>query len=162
VVCVYLGVGSNIDPEKNLRFAIGELRRHFAALELSVVYRSRPVGFDGPDFLNLVVRCRTSMPPADVLAVIEAIHDGSGRRRKANRFASRNLDIDLLLYGDAVLAAEPYRIPRADILDYAFVLRPLAEIAPDLVHPVTGKTMAEHWRAFEAAGQLLEPVDLIL
>ena len=159
---VYLGLGSNVDPGNNLRLAVRELRSRFGDLRLSAVYRSRAVGFEGPDFLNLVVRCRTDLPALDLIACIDEIHGRAGRRRGNDRFASRPLDIDLLMYGDAVIASRPLRIPREDILEYAFVLRPLAELEPGLVHPVTGRTMARHWDEFDDRGEPLERVELEL
>ena len=155
---IYLGLGSNIDPEDSLRLGVRELQRRYGPLAISTVYRNPAVGFAGPDFLNLVVRGRTDASPAGVHDDIESIHALAGRRREADRLGSRPLDIDLLLYGDRVLTAGPVRIPRPDILEYGFVLRPLAELAPGLVHPQTGHTMAEHWRAFDASRHPLEPV----
>lgn len=159
---VYLGLGSNIDAEKNLRLAVGELRRLYGELTLSPVYKSAPVGFQGPDFLNLVVALETDAAPMEVIDQIERIHGLAGRSRGPDKFSSRPLDIDLLLYGDTVDPMPPLRLPRRDILDYGFVLRPLADIAPDLVHPVSGRTIAEHWREFDVDSQPLTLVDVIL
>ncbi len=86
----------------------------------------------------------------------------AGRQRGEEKFSSRPLDIDLLLYGNQVIDSPPLRIPRADILEYAFVLRPLAELAPELVHPLTGRKLADHWREFDQASQPLTPVADIL
>lgn len=159
---VYLGLGSNIDAEKNLRLAVGELRRLYGELTLSPVYKSAPVGFQGPDFLNLVVALETDAAPMEVIDQIERIHGLAGRSRGPDKFSSRPLDIDLLLHGDMIEPAPPLRLPRRDILDYGFVLRPLADIAQDLLHPVTGRTIAEHWRAFDVDSQPLTLVDVIL
>lgn len=159
---VYLGLGSNIDAEKNLRLAMGELRRLFGALTVSPVYRSTAVGFDGPDFLNLVVALATDRGPLEVLQEIERIHEMAGRSRGPDKYSSRPLDIDLLLYDDRVDPSPPLRLPRRDILEYGFVLRPLADIAPELVHPVTGRTISEHWRAFDGGRHPLTPTDVIL
>ena len=162
MVTVYLGLGSNIDAGKNLRLAVAELRGLFGALTLSPVYRNAPVGFEGPDFLNLVVGLTTDRPPLEILAEIERIHGKAGRSRGPDRFSSRPLDIDLLLYGEMVDPTPPLRLPRRDILEYGFVLRPLADIAPDLLHPITGRRIAEHWRDFDVDSHPLTPVDVIL
>jgi len=159
---VYLGLGSNIDAEKNLRLAVGELQRLFGELTVSPVYRSAAVGFDGPDFLNLVVAVETDAGPLDILEQIERIHEMAGRSRGPDKFSSRPLDIDLLLYGDSVEPEPPLRLPRPDVLEYGFVLRPLADIAPDLVHPVTGRAIGEHWREFDRERHPLTAVDNIL
>ena len=159
---VYLGLGSNIDPEANLKVAISELKGRYGELHLSPVYRSAAVGFEGPDFLNLVAGLESDDTPVDIHAEIERIHDLAGRVRGSERYSSRSLDIDLLLYDDLILEHPRFHLPRSDVLDYAFVLRPLDEIAPDVVHPRTGRTIAEHWDEFDAASQLLEPVEDIL
>ncbi len=159
---VYLGLGSNIDARNNLRLALRELRRRFGELTVSPVYRSAPLGFDGPDFLNLVVALATDADPMQLLEEIERIHEMAGRSRGPDKFRSRPLDIDLLLYDDRVEPDPPLRLPRPDVLEYGFVLRPLADIAPDRVHPVTGRTIGEHWREFDGARHPLTPVDGIL
>lgn len=162
MAAVFLGLGSNIDAEKNLRLALGELRRLFGEVRVSPVYRSEALGFEGPDFLNLVVALGTEMNPLEVIGQIERIHAMAGRTRGPDRYSSRPLDIDLLLYGDRVVPEPPLRLPRRDILEHGFVLRPLADIAPDVVHPVTGKTIGDHWREFDRESHALTPVDLIL
>ena len=113
------------------------------------------MGFEGDDFLNLVFGFRTAESPEAVVAELERLHRLAGRVRGSERFAPRTLDLDLLLYGDAILAGE-IRVPREDILKYAFVLGPLAELAPDLKHPVTGQTMAELWSCFNRERHPLE------
>ncbi len=162
MAAVYLGLGSNIDPESNLHLGIAELRRRYGEIELSAVYRSHAVGFDGDDFLNLVARFESEESPQTICEAIEVIHNLAGRDRSGGKWEARSLDIDLLLYNDKVIDAPPVRVPRDDILEYSFVLRPLAELAPDLVHPVTGKTMLAHWQAFDADRQPLEVVGVIL
>lgn len=159
---VYLGLGSNIDPEENLRFGVGELRRHYGELRLSNVYRNAAVGFEGADFLNLVVGLVSDEPPASIHATIEAIHDGVGRQRSEGRYSSRPLDIDLLLYDDLVSEGPPVRLPRRDVLEYSFVLLPLTELAPDYVHPETGRRLAEHWQECDARRHPMTLVDVTL
>jgi 2-amino-4-hydroxy-6-hydroxymethyldihydropteridine diphosphokinase len=149
VAQIYLGVGSNIEPAANLRLAVRELRRRFGKIEQSSVYRSPPVGFEGDDFLNMVVSAETALLPQEVVRELGEIHRVAGRERDGDKLLPRTLDIDLLLYDDAVVDDADVQLPRADVLDYAFVLRPLAELAPAYVHPVTGRTLLDHWRNFE-------------
>ena len=159
---VYVSLGSNIDPEANLRLGIGELRRRYGRVDVSAVYRNEAVGFEGDDFLNLVAGFESETEPAEICETITAIHNLAGRDRRGGKWESRPLDIDLLLYNDRVMDDPPVRVPREDVLEYSFVLRPLAELAPDLVHPVTGRTMLEHWQEFDASRHPLEVVDVRL
>ncbi len=157
---VYLGLGSNVRPEENLQFAVAELTRRFDLIQVSPVYRNQAVGLEGDEFLNAVARIRTEHSAAELCAQFGEIHDLAGRQRGPDTFVSRTLDIDLLLYGQEVM--EERRIPRSDVLEYSFVLGPLTKIAPDLVHPVTGKTMADHWSHFDVGSHPLARDSLIL
>ena len=159
-VSVYVSIGSNVAPERNIRFAIDVLGARFGPLRCSPVYRNAPIGFDGDDFLNLVAAFETSEPGETVIAELERTHELAGRRRGGERFGPRVLDIDLLLYGDAVDPA--LRVPREDIDRYAFVLRPLADLAPGLLHPVHGVPMAELWARFDDDAHPMDRVDLDL
>jgi 2-amino-4-hydroxy-6-hydroxymethyldihydropteridine diphosphokinase len=159
---VYLGLGSNVDPEKNLRLGVNELRRRYGDLAISSTYRNAAVGFEGDDFWNLVVGFESEDGAASIQDEIEIIHGLAGRQRGTDRYSSRPLDIDLLLYGDLVIDEPPVHVPRSDVLTYNFVLRPLAELAPDLNHPETGRAMAEHWRECDTSGHPLTLVDVIL
>ena len=157
---VYLGLGSNESPEKNLKLAVDELRSRYGDLNLSTSYKSAAVGFEGADFVNLVVRLYTDDPPLAICKEVELIHNLAGRIRGSDKWESRPLDIDLLLYNDLVRDERPVRVPRNDILQFSFVLRPLAELAPDQVHPVTGRTFLEHWQDFDAAGHPLHEINV--
>ena len=159
---VYLGLGSNIEPEENLSIAVRELRQKYGDLDVSSVYRSAAVGFDGDDFLNLIVGFESDDDANAICDEIERLHKLVGRKRGSEKWGARPLDIDLLLYNDHVIDEPPVRVPRSDILEYSFVLRPLAELAPDLLHPVTGKAMQVHWQEFDATTHPLELVDIIL
>ena len=159
---VYVGLGSNIEPETNLRLGLRELRCRYGRLALSAVYRSAALGFEGADFLNMVAGFHTDAEPAAIHAEIETIHGVAGRSRGGDRFLSRPLDIDLLLYDDRVCNEPPVRLPRADVLEYAFVLRPLSELDPHGRHPVTQKTFAEHWQAFDRDAHPMTRVDDVL
>lgn len=154
---VFVSIGSNIDRENNIRGGVAVLREHFGELRLSTVYESEAVGFAGDPFYNLAASFETDAAPEEVVAVLRAIEDRFGRMRTGPRFSSRTLDIDLLLYGDAVFE-QPVVIPREEITRNAFVLLPLAELAPDQVHPHTGKTYRRLWQEFDRTSQPLWPV----
>ncbi len=141
---VYLGLGSNVEPKKNLQLGIGELQEQYGELEMSAVYQNAAVGFDGADFLNIVVGLRSDDAPRDIQREVGLIHDLAGRDRASDRFSSRPLDIDLLLYDRLVDNCPPVRVPRNDVLEYSFVLVPLAELAADYVHPISGRRISDH------------------
>lgn len=144
---VYLSLGSNIDPESNLRSAVAALRERFGEVHLSSVYRTPAVGFDGPDFLNAAAMIETDLDVHALDAWLHALEDTHGRRRDVPRYASRPLDIDIVFFDDLVLDGPGHlQIPRPE-LDQAFVLKPLVDIAPDFVDPVSGRTLAELWAA---------------
>lgn len=159
---LYLGLGSNIEPVRHLKLAVTELRRRFEGVQTSAVYRNAPVGFEGEDFLNLVARAETDLLPARVVDELEEIHELAGRIWR-DGFASRELDIDLLLYDRLVLArSADIELPRSDVLTCDFVLRPLSELAPDYRHPLTGRRLEDHWIDFASAERAMrrEPIDL--
>jgi len=159
---VYLGLGSNVRPEENLSFGVRKLRQKYGELDVSSVYRSAAIGFDGDDFLNLVVGLQSDDTPVEICEEIERLHNLVGRKRGSKKWGPRPLDIDLLLYNKLVIDERPVRVPRRDILEYSFVLGPLAELAPELVHPVTGKTILTHWQEFDAESHPLELVGVIV
>lgn len=145
---VYLSLGSNLEPKRYLNAALAELRERFGTLSVSPAYRSKSVGFDGADFVNLAVGIDTDLSPEALNEWLHALEDRHGRRRDVPRFSDRTLDVDIVLYGDLVLQGEGHLdIPRKE-LRHAFVLKPIADIAPELRHPVSGKTMGELWAGF--------------
>jgi 2-amino-4-hydroxy-6-hydroxymethyldihydropteridine diphosphokinase len=156
---VYVSLGANVQPEQNLALAIEALRQRFGEVELSSVYRSRAVGFEGPPFLNLVAAFDTDLTPEAIVTMLRSIEDWHGRDRNAPRFSSRPLDLDLLLYDEQVIRRGELQLPREEILEQAFVLRPLAELAPDLIHPLAGRSMAALWRDFQGDRAGLERID---
>lgn len=144
----WLSLGSNLDPERWLAAAVAELRARFGALTVSPVYRSKAVGFDGPDFLNLAIGLESDLGPEALNDWLHALEDRHGRVRGGDRYASRTLDVDIVMYDDLVMRGEGHLdLPRKE-LRHAFVLKPMADIAPDLRHPVDGRTMAALWAAF--------------
>ncbi|NBD96305.1 MAG: 2-amino-4-hydroxy-6-hydroxymethyldihydropteridine diphosphokinase [Gammaproteobacteria bacterium] len=146
---VFLGLGSNQEPKRHLAAGIVALQHRFGDLRLSPVYRSEAVGFSGSDFLNAAARIRTELSVAELKDWLTDLENRHGRDRSQPKFSDRSLDIDILLHGDRVGTFDGLQLPRGEILEYAHVLKPLADIAPDLHHPVTGLTMAEHWRRFD-------------
>ncbi|MFQ5634244.1 MAG: 2-amino-4-hydroxy-6-hydroxymethyldihydropteridine diphosphokinase [Gammaproteobacteria bacterium] len=149
----FVSVGSNIEPVSHLRFALQELERKFAPLSMSSVYRTRAIGFAGDDFLNLVVSFEAANSVDDLLGELDRIESSAGRDRQGDRFGSRTLDLDLLMYADRVIDSPQLQLPRPDIMKYAFVLAPLAELAPDLVHPLAGARMEDLWERLDKTGQ---------
>ncbi len=145
VVKIYLGIGSNIEPRKNISAGLESLERLFSKLEISPTYLAPPFGFEGDDFHNLVVSAETDLSIEQVVIVLRQIEFDHGRPEQAEKFSSRSLDIDLLLFGDYVGKVGGYKIPRNDIDKFDFVLRPLQDIAADELHPVSGKSYAELW-----------------
>ena len=149
---VWVGAGSNVRPVAHLTLAVEALGARYGRLDLSAVYRNPPVGFAGDDFLNMVVGFATEVSLGEVAACLAEIHARVGRVAGDQKFGPRKLDLDLVLFGELV---DPLRrIPRPDVLRYGFVLGPLAALAPDLRHPVTGVTMAAAWRAYTGPRQL--------
>ena len=159
---VFLSLGSNVDPEANLRLGVAELARSYGELDVSPIYENKAVGFVGDDFLNLVVGLNTNDSIADIAGRIEAIHGLAGRDRSQARYSSRTLDIDLLTWGNTVTDAAPLKLPRDDILKYAFVLKPLADLAGGERHPETGQTYASHWVDMSGRPHDLRRVELEL
>lgn len=155
---VLLGLGANLgDPVLQIGSAVDALAEFVDDLEVSSVYRTEPVGFAAqPDFCNLVVRGRTVLSPAELLERVQAVEARLGRERTF-RNAPRAMDVDVLAYGGLVLETPSLTLPHPGIPTRGFVLHPLAEVAPDWVHPVLGKTARE----LLAAAPPLERVERI-
>lgn len=155
----YVGVGSNIEPRTHVPRAIALLEGRYGPLTVSPVYDCPAVGFNGASFLNLVVGFDTDADPLELSRGLRGIEAHCGRDRTV-RSASRTMDLDLLTHGELVSNSPGVRLPRADILRYAFTLKPLADIAPGTRHPTDGRTFGELWAAFDDTGQPLQPSDL--
>ena len=152
---VFIAAGSNVEPEKNLALAARELSRVFPGARFSPWYRNRAVGFEGEDFINFVAGFATDVPLEAVLERLQAIEGLCGRTRAAPRWAPRSMDLDMLLYGQSVLSTPTLRLPRPDLLKRAYMLGPLADLAPGLRHPTEGVTIGELWRRFDQAAHPL-------
>ncbi len=155
---VYVAAGSNVAPEGNLARAVAQLAREFPGARFSPWYRNRAVGFEGDDFINLVAGFHTALPVRQVLERLHAIEALCGRPRAAPRWAPRTMDLDVLLYGDLVCDEPGLKLPRPDLLKRAYMLGPLAALAPEALHPIAGLTIGELWRRFDQAAHPLERV----
>jgi 2-amino-4-hydroxy-6-hydroxymethyldihydropteridine diphosphokinase len=136
----YVSVGSNIDKAKNIDAGLNSLREMFGELSVSPIYETAAVGFDGDNFYNLVVGFESDLSAHAVFQILRELEFKHGRSSNSQKFSPRSLDLDLLLYGDEIIDDGILKLPRDDIEKYAFVLQPLADIAPNLIHPIHQKT----------------------
>ncbi len=159
---IYISIGSNIEPLKHIRAGVQSLRTCYGNVRVSPVYESVAVGFTGDNFYNLVAEFETQTSVRAVSQNLAQIELDNQRQRDQEKFASRTLDLDLLLYGDLILQEGKLSLPREEILTYAFVLCPLADLIPDAKHPLNGQTYAALWQAFAAKEQTLWQVNVSL
>jgi 2-amino-4-hydroxy-6-hydroxymethyldihydropteridine diphosphokinase len=159
---VLVAAGSNVEPIDHLRRALDALERDFAPLQVSGAYANPAVGFEGDDFVNLVVRFETDLPLHEVIARLQRVERACGRPRDAPKWASRSMDLDILLFGDHVRSEPGLTVPRPDLLRRPYMLGPAAEVAPGTVHPTERRALAELWRDMQQRGpaHALRPVDL--
>lgn len=145
----YISIGSNIDKNKNIPASLEALKLHFGQLTISSIYESESVGFIGDTFYNLVVGFNSEFSVKEVAKILRQIELDNGRTRNSQKFSSRTLDLDLILYDNLILNDGRLQIPRDEIERYAFVLEPLAEIAPDLKHPISDISYSDLWKKFD-------------
>lgn len=150
VARAFIGVGSNINPEENMRRALRLLAEQVRVMRVSTVYRTEALGRPGdPSFYNCVVEIETEIPPEDLKRrVLRRIEADLGRSRTADKYAPRTMDLDVLLYGDMVVSAGDLVLPDPDITKRPFLAIPLRELAPDLPLPGTGRSIADAAAAF--------------
>lgn len=159
---VYVAAGSNVEPERNLARACEEIARSWPGAIFSQAYRNKAVGFEGPDFLNMVVGFRTSEPIDVVIARLREIETICGRPRNAPKWASRAMDLDVLLFGARIEKTAEYTLPRPDLLKRPYMLGPMAELAPQEIHPTANKTIGELWNEFDRGAHEMTPVSIVL
>ena len=157
---VYVAAGSNLEPAKHLAQASEEILHAWPDAIFSTAYTNKAVGFDGPDFINLVIGFHTAYPVDFVIARLRSIETHCGRPRYAPKWASRTMDLDVLMFGDRIEKTSDYTLPRPDLLKRPYMLGPMAEIAPRVLHPTEGRTIAELWAAFECGGHSMTPVSI--
>ncbi len=148
----YISIGSNIDKDKNIPASLRALEQAFGNLTVSSIYESDPVGFTGDAFYNLIVGFDSDLVVKTVAKQLRQIELDNGRTRDSKKFSARTLDLDLILYGDLVINDGRLQIPRDEIERYAFVLEPLAEVAPTLKHPISHISYADLWEKFDKSG----------
>jgi 2-amino-4-hydroxy-6-hydroxymethyldihydropteridine diphosphokinase len=151
---IYISVGSNVDKEKHTKAGLQGMYQAFGDLTLSSVFESESVGFEGNNFYNLVIKANTTLSIAQVCTVLKQIEQDNKRQRGEQKFAPRTLDLDLLLYDNKV-TSKPIELPRPEVLYNAFVLKPMAEIAANEIHPLVNKNYANLWQAYDKSQQKL-------
>ena len=159
MTAIYLSLGSNVDRHKNITAALDALAALLGDLQISSVYESKSVGFDGSNFFNLVVGAHTTLSIVELSETLKRIEDNNGRKRNGSKFSPRTLDIDILTYGDFVGVESDIELPRAEITKNAFVLLPLSEIAPDGLHPQLQKNYRDLWLDYDRTSQSLWVID---
>jgi len=144
---VFLCLGSNIEPEKNIRFAVDELFKQFSSVKLSHVYESLAVGFEGDNFLNIVAQVNTTKPLDGLLELSDKLEQAAGRVRvKRGLYDARTLDVDIIMYDGKLLTSE-------DVTQHAHVLLPLVDLIGDFLHPTLGVNFKDLWDSFDDARQ---------
>jgi 2-amino-4-hydroxy-6-hydroxymethyldihydropteridine diphosphokinase len=159
VAKVYVSLGSNIHRYRHITASLEALQQHFGALAISPVYESVSVGFDGSNFLNLVVGFDTALSVGDLSNCLRGIEHDNGRRRDGPRYSPRTLDIDILTYADLAGVIDGIELPREEISQNAFVLLPLAELAGEDIHPLFKQSYQHMWDDYDQASQRLWRVD---
>lgn len=157
---VFIGIGSSINRQENIRLGINALQTEFGRLKISPIYESEAVGFDGCNFYNLVIYFESNLNAQTIIKTLKKIEVQQGRPVKTIKFAPRTLDLDLLLH-DQLIDAK-IDLPRAEILTNAFVLQPLSDIAPQLKHPIVKENYQYLWEKFPKSKQKLWQIDAII
>lgn len=145
----YISIGSNIDKDIHIPASLVALKKLFGPLIVSSIYESEAVGFEGDSFYNLIVEFNSSLEVKEAAKSLRQIELDNGRSRNSQKFSSRTLDLDLILYDDLIINDGRLQIPRDEIERYAFVLEPLAEIAPELKHPISQINYATIWQKYD-------------
>lgn len=150
---VYVSVGSNIRRRSSIKAGMRALFELYGPLAVSSVYETEAVGFSGDPFYNFVVAFETEDSPSQIQRCMKQIEINCGRKRDGRKNNPRTLDMDLLLYGNLQLESKTLQVPRDEIFKYAFVLQPLAELAPELGCPGRKQTFKQLWQDYQQQHQ---------
>ena len=157
---VFVAAGSNVDPSTHLRQALQVLEQIYAPLKISPAYRNKAVGFDGEDFINLVVGFSTNDSLREVRRNLQQVEKLCGRPAESPKWAPRTMDLDILLYDQLVNDEPGLVLPRPDLIRRAYMLKPMVDVAPEVMHPTLHKSMRDLWDAFDRNGHEMHVVPL--
>ena len=159
---IFVGIGSNIDREKNIKSCIEILKDLYDNILISPVYETEAMGFNGPNFYNLVLSFETEENVYDLKNGLNQIENNHGRHFNETKFSSRTLDIDILYYDDLILSDDKVQIPRKEICEYDFVLKPLVDLAPDFIHPIRNISNQEILNNIKKKKQIISTINMDL
>ena len=159
---IFVGIGSNIDREKNIKSCVSILKDVYGDMRISPVYETESMGFDGPNFYNLVSCFETDQSVYELKNTLNDIENDHGRHFKETKFSSRTLDIDILYYDDLVLSDDKIQIPRKEICEYDFVLKPLVDLVPDFIHPTHNISHKDMMNNIKIKKQIISTVNMDL
>ena len=157
---VYISIGSNVDAQNNIKADLSTLKNQFGDLTLSPIYQNTAIGFDGDDFINLVVGLTTELSIIELVDSLHQIEAAQGRNRESAKFSPRTLDMDLLLYDQECFDSPQVSIPRDEITKYAFVLQPLFDLIPDFIHPSLNVSIKSLWEDFDKQNLQMTEISL--
>ena len=157
---VYIGIGSNVDRNRNIQSCILNLTSKYQNLILSPIYETASMGFEGPNFYNLVCYFETENDALQLQEEIKKIEKDHGRNFNETKFSSRTLDIDILYFNDSIINSEKIQIPRKEIIEYDFVLQPLIDIAPEFIHPQLNITNLQIFKEYKIKKLIIAKVEV--
>ena len=159
---IFVGIGSNIDREKNIKSCVSILKDVYGDMMISPVYETESMGFDGPNFYNLVSCFETNQSVYELKNTLNEIENDHGRHFNETKFSSRTLDIDILYYDDLVLSDDKIQIPRKEICEYDFVLKPLVDLVPDFIHPTRNISHKDMMNNIKIKTQIISTINIDL
>ena len=157
---IFVGIGSNIDREKNIKSCMTILKGIYSNIIISPVYETESMGFDGPNFYNLVSSFETDENIYELKNTLNKIENNHGRHFNETKFSSRTLDIDILYYDDLILSDDKVQIPRKEICEYDFVLKPLIDLVPNFIHPTHNISHKDLMNKIKIKKQIISTINM--